>query len=313
MKAFLRKFILFLLLVPVVWILGLFAYVKVIPGFMQTNVRVNFYRNFNTYTFKDIDTVKNVDILVAGPSSGFRSFDPRIFGQAGARTFIMGSSAQSPVQTEYLVNKYLDKIKPKMFVYVIDMQSFSSDGAEGWLFLMNNITHYDGGFLKNVMETKNLILLNTLTYNMVAGLFSKPEPAKYDFESYVSNGFVQYNTPYRDTSVFSVTYSKAKCEFGDNQKLAFERIINAVKERNIPIVFVQTPIAHQFFDRVSNPDEFDKYIQSHSGIHYINCNYSNFTDHEMWDVIHMNQSGVDKFDHLLIDSFTSWKLLPIKR
>jgi len=312
MKIFLTRFFLFLLLIPIVWVLGLLLYVKVIPGFMQTNVRVSFYRNFNANTFREIDTTQNVDILIAGPSSGFRSFDPRIFLASGVKTFIMGSSAQSPVQTEYLVNKYLDQIKPKIFVYVIDMQSFSSDGAEGWLFLMNNLSKYDGGFIKSIVSCKNLILFNTLSYNLVTNYLKKPDPLKQNFETYIGNGFVQYLTPYRDTNVFTVSFAKTKCEFGDNQKDAFIRIIEAVKKRNIPIVFVQTPLSRNFFDRVSNPGDFDEYIRSF-GIHYINFNYCGFSDHEMWDNIHLNQNGVEKMDKIVIDSLSAWNYLAIKK
>ena len=61
---------------------------------------------------RELKKTHDVDILFLGSSHTYRGFDPRIFARHGFHTFNLGSSSQSPIQTEILLKRYLDKLNP---------------------------------------------------------------------------------------------------------------------------------------------------------------------------------------------------------
>lgn len=306
--VFIRKFLVFLLLVPIMWTIGVYIYGRIAPGFIQKNVRVTYYRNFNYISFAELDTLKELDILIAGPSCAFRSFDPRFFRKNGLNIFIMGSSAQSPLQTEYLVKKYLKKLNPKLFIYVADMQAFSADGVEGWLFVLNNLKEYDADFYKATIPTKSAVLLNTINYNVMDRIRKQPEFTS-KIEKYVGNGYIEYNQLRHDSLFYNLSYTPYPCVFPDNQITSFNNMIAEVRKRNIPIAIIQTPSYPKYFKRISNPQTIDSFFHAVPGTNYANFNYNKFEDAEFWDPIHLNQTGVERFDEMVLDSLKSWNLL----
>jgi hypothetical protein len=308
MTTFFKKFIGFIILALIAWLFGITLFGRLAPGYLQKNVRVTYYRNYNLNTFREIDTVSSPDILIAGSSTAFRSFDPRVFSRSGLRIFVIGSSAQSPVQTEYLVNKYIDKLKPKMFIYVANMQSFNSDGKEGWLFLINNLLSYDKTFIKGALTDKSFILYNTFAYNVVDHMLRTPKPVTSKIERYVGSGYVEYTVLAHDTIFHNNLFPKNTYTMDEKQKQAFERTVQEIKKRNIPLLVIQAPMFPPLFKTVTNPHDFDNYFLQTQGLWYINYNYADFNKDEFWDIYHLNQHGVEKLDKMAIDTLASLKL-----
>ena len=52
---------------------------------------------------READTTANVNILVLGASHAYRGIDPRVFTEKGYRLFNLGSSSQTPLQTQILL------------------------------------------------------------------------------------------------------------------------------------------------------------------------------------------------------------------
>ena len=224
----------------------------------------------------------------------------------------MASSAQSPIQTEYLVNKYIDKIKPKIFIYIPNMVSFTSDGVEGWLFLVNNLEQYDARFLRETISSNNYYLYNALCFNIIDHNLGKPKPVKSKTEYYLGSGCVGFTTILGDTSYYASDYSKKdSCKIPPKQKEAFDRMMKVLYEKKIPVVIAQTPIYQPFFKCYLNPNEIDDYFRSFPGVHYVNFNYNGFDEYDFWDQQHMNSNGVAKFDNMLIDSLRKWKYMSL--
>ena len=307
MRVFIIRFFFFIFLVIIAWLAGITVFGRLAPGFLQKNVRVTFYRNFNRNTLAEIDTIKGTDIMVAGSSTAFRSFDPRIFGKAGKNIFVLGSSAQSPLQTEYLVNKYIDQVKPKLFIYVANMQAFNSDGKEGWLFLLNNLKQFDGAFIKGALAEKSFILYNTYAYNVVDHILRRQQPFLSNRERYVSNGYVEYTVLTRDTTFANGITPNSTFKIDERQKAAFERTVQVLKQRNIPLLIVQAPMYPPYFESISNVREFDDYFLHIPATHYINFNFNGFARQDFWDLYHLNQNGVAKFDQMMLDTLSVGK------
>src|SRR5690606_34946967 len=87
----------------------------------------------------EADTIQNVDILIIGSSHAYRGYDVRLFGSNGSKVFNLGSSAQTPIQTEYLVNKYINDFKPKFIVFDIYPKVLCIDGVESTMDLLSNV------------------------------------------------------------------------------------------------------------------------------------------------------------------------------
>src|SRR5688572_16583258 len=79
-----------------------------------------------------------VDVLFVGSSHSYRSFDPQWFKDRGVTTFNMGTTAQAPVNSYYLLERHLKKLAPKTVVYVLFWGVMSGDGIESFLDLSKN-------------------------------------------------------------------------------------------------------------------------------------------------------------------------------
>ena len=90
-------------------------------------------------------------------------FDVRIFNSHGYNSFNLGSSAQTPIQSEQLLRKYLSKLKPKLLVFEINPSSLTSDGLESTIDIICN-SHLDMNTIQMAFETKSLKVINTLLY-----------------------------------------------------------------------------------------------------------------------------------------------------
>jgi hypothetical protein len=303
MRRFIKRVVFFIPLIFIAWVAGVFISGKVFPGFLQKNVRVTYYKNYNSVSLKEIDTVHDIDILIAGPSSAFRSFDPRIFETNNLRIFNMGSSAQSPVQTEYLARKYLQRIHPRLFIYVANVQALASDGVEGWLFLINNLQQYDGEFWEKTLSTKSYYLYSALCYNVANNNLCGTTPYHSKIEKYISSGFVEYVEDAHDTNFYHTAYSAKEYTFPSFQQEAFVRLTKLCRAANVPMLVIQVPQYDGLYNSFSNRAAIDSYFTSFSEMHYINYKDNGyFKKDDFWDAMHLNQHGVAGMDNMIIDS-----------
>ena len=79
-----------------------------------------------------------VDILVLGSSLAYRGIDPRQFAAAGYTLFNLGSSSQTFIQTEVLVERYLDRFDPELIIIEVDPWPFHTEGVESAVDLIAN-------------------------------------------------------------------------------------------------------------------------------------------------------------------------------
>src|SRR3546814_19469806 len=87
-------------------------------------------------------------------------FDPRIFKEAGYKTVNLGSSSQSPVQTDFLVNEYIDSLNPKLIVYEVYPFVFSIDGVEPSTDVISN-EFINWNMFVTIAKQHNVKLYNT--------------------------------------------------------------------------------------------------------------------------------------------------------
>ena len=125
MKQFVSDILKFIGLASIIYLSGIFVWGKFIPQKLKPNLQYiqGAYGFINTRA-KEARISDGVDVLILGSSHAYRGFDVRIFGEAGYKTFNLGSSSQSPIQTYLLLKRYLDLLKPKLVIYEVYPTTF---------------------------------------------------------------------------------------------------------------------------------------------------------------------------------------------
>lgn len=261
--------------------------------------------NVNSYghmfsRIKEARNTKNIDLLVIGASQAYRGFDTRLFREAGYQTFNLGSSNQTPLQTEVLLKRYLDTLNPDALIYVVYPEVFEVDGVESSLDLIAN-DKIDLGIVVLALKQGNLKLFNTIIYAGYRELFGLnarfKEPVQKGNDTYVAGGYVEkLLSNYAYHSYKSNTWNSNREQFK-----AFERSLNYIKERGINVILIQTPTPKAFYTSHTNNDWFDNRMEEYGDYYNFNNRIQLDDSLHFYDEFHMNQLGVEIFNKKLIE------------
>lgn len=259
----------------------------------------------------DVKKIKNIDILFLGSSHSYRGFDPRIFSKYGLKTFNLGSSAQTPLQTEVLIDRYLSKLNPKLVIFEVYPDSFTGDGVESALDLISNDEN-DFKTLKMSVKINNVKIYNTLLYGFTRDLFnlnsSSFEKKIKKNDTYIYGGYVE-----REISFFKpIPFEKNKMKLNTLQLKSFDRIINYFKSKNINLILVYAPVTKAKYDSYINTKEYESFMNSYGEFYNFNKMLKLKDSIDFYDSHHLNQIGVKKFNLRLIDILRKKKYLEIK-
>ena len=302
MKLFIRRLFLFLLFSSIFYICMLFIWNRpFIPNVLRPNFNYPSGGYGHTQTrLNEVKTINTIDILFLGSSHTYRGFDPRIFKAHGFTSFNLGSSAQTPVQTEILLKRYLDKLNPKLIIYEIDPWALISDGIESSLDLISNdqndLYSYNMAIKLNNIKTYHALLYGT-TRDIIQLNNQFLEPFKKGKDTYISGGFVEKEIKYYEPVIIpksEITVSKKQVEI-------FKNVINEIKKRKINLQLVYAPISKSLYSSYTNMNYFDSLISSQA--QYTNFNkILNLKDSiHFYDDLHLNQNGVTLFNEKLIN------------
>ena len=264
---------------------------------------------FMNSRIKDIGLNQNCDVLILGSSHAYRSFDPRIFNRYHIMCFNVGSSSQTPIETELLVNKYIDLIKPKTVIYEVYPVTFTEDGVESALDLLASDA-LDVNTLKMVFKLNQITVYNTFLYAYFRQLLSLnnsfTEQVKKGDDTYINGGFVERKLSY----YHQVKPPKmSKLIFNPNQIAAFENTLTLLQQKGIKVLLVQAPITYQLYHSFLNRNEIDDYFHSKNNSYY-NYNGLNLSNEYFFDADHLNQKGVEVFNTKLIELLFELNLKP---
>lgn len=256
----------------------------------------------------EVKYFKNIDILILGSSNAYRGFDPRIFKQNGFTIFNLGSSAQTPNQTDFLINKYLNQLNPKVVIYAISPIALEIDGVESMLDLISNET-LDEQILFSTLSYKKVLLLNSFLYQLFRKVFrldvNYTEYYSKDLDTYISGGYVQrVVTPFNTKD-----YESKKRRLNAELLTKFSNVCSLVTKRGLKLVLIQTPVHNLKFDDDFDLTDFTSIMSDFE----VNLDYSNdnrfHSDSLFMDNVHLNQNGVDLFNPILIDSLKKLAIL----
>lgn len=254
---------------------------------------------------KEIETIDSIDILFLGNSTAYRNFDPRIFQKHNIKIFVLGSSSQTPIQTEVLLKRYLKNISPKYVVYAVSNMIFSSNGLESAIDINSN-DQIDYNSLKMATTINHPRLYNSLIFSTFKEFLNEPytEPLVKDGELYISGGFVESDVCfYKKESEIEVEMPK---EFNKKQLKSFNNIIEILEQEKIKYTLISIPFVSKYNFEENNNSEFQSFIS--------NYNYYNLSNVEMndtlhfYDNFHLNQIGVEHFNEIFINEFYNKKI-----
>ncbi len=246
----------------------------------------------------EVKDKKNLDILFLGSSHAYRGFDTRLFENDSTLVFNLGSSSQTPKQTEVLLERYLDALTPKLVIYEVYPETFAMDGVESANDLVSNDQN-DLLSLKMAMEINHIKVYNTLLYSVADQLLKKNnhEDSIHGRDTYIPGGFVQTELRhYQPTS--SILKTSA---FKDDQFEKFKEILSALRARNCDVVLVFAPVTTSEYEALGDMTLFNSQMRDLGDYYNFNEIMTLNDSLHFYDAHHLNQNGVELFNQRLIE------------
>lgn len=303
MKKFLLNLLKFIAFAIPFYVITICLWSWMMPQFLAKNTRNKLASYGHLYSrAREAENIKNPDILFLGSSHAYRGFDTRVFAKYGIKAFNLGSSSQSPINTQVFLKQYLDKIQPKFVVYEVYAGTLCTDGVESSLDMLIN-----GKIDKNAVDMSfkvhNLMTYNTLIYGYFRQIFNLnkniTEPEKQGDDFYVENGGFVETTVARENT--SLDFEKSKWELNDKQIQALKENIEILQQRKIPFLLVQTPITKALYNSKTNNKEVDDLLSKLGKYKNFTGDF-NFDDRkDFYDDNHMNQKAVVEFNEKFIE------------
>lgn len=310
---FIFRSIAFLCLAAVVYAVGIFiSGTMVHPALVRNLVYPKGGYGHMWSRLKEVEDHGPVDIVVLGSSIAYRDFDPRQFAAAGYSMFNLGSSSQSFLQTEVLVDRYMDRLDPKLTIIEVTPSVFQTDGVESSLDLLAN-GGVDLDMIEMAWQVGNIKTFNALVYSgerQVLDLDRDFKEAALDIEGknrYVPGGFVEHTSGH---FIPKGTPAKRGTEPSPDQLAALEGILAKLKDDGRKYVLIQAPLSPWQYASYTDPEAHAARMCALGT--YINMNgIAGLEDSSgFYDKSHMNQFGVTLFHAALLDSLEHHGLLP---
>lgn len=268
---------------------------------------------------QEVKKVKNVDILFVGSSHAYRGFDPRIFKHHGIESFNIGSPSQTPLNSYFLLKEHLTHIRPRYLVLELYWNALAVDGVESGADIISN-TEISSNMIKMICEVDNFITYNSLLISSGHQLF-KPLDTTYQKhdknERYIKGGFSEsLRKKNKRSSKYFKSLPSYEIKLNSTQLEYIEKILLMCLEHNIQPILVVAPVTKEYKASIVNYDEYKEEINKIAkkfGKSIYDYNQRRelilSTSIDFYDISHLNQSGVDKFNKLLIRDLQKYESL----
>ena len=269
---------------------------------VKKNLRYQIRPDGHTFSrLKELRKIKNIDILFLGSSHTYRGFDNRIYEKEGLKAFNLGSNSQTPIQTKYLLDNYLDSLNPKVVVFEVCPFVFNLDGVESSMEIIANDA-LNEHTLNLVFKQNHLKVYNAIIFTAYRRLFyndleDTKEKIKNNNDTYIPGGFVDIKLFYYKKEQFESQQWLPNIK----QMRSFVRIVDMLKEKNIELLLVQAPVTSDLYNSYENNLQFDQEMEKFGT--YYNFNESlKLTDSvHFFDFHHLNRNGIEIFNHEILD------------
>jgi len=314
MRVFLRKIVIsfvFCLIVQVI----IFVFLSVFITDRQIyNVKLTTGGSgYALSRYADAKLLRDVDILFCGSSHCYRGFDTRLFEENDIKSFNMGSSAQTPLNTYYLLKEYIDSIKTKILILETFSGTLSLQGSESSIDLISNLELTDN-MHRMVLNTNDFETYKSYAYlklNRILYPLNIKHQKEMKSDIYLEGGYVK--TTKISNEKINYNYKKKNVEILNKQLNYIELIAKLCKENEIEFILMQTPMSKSVRNSITNFDEIDQILAAlarKNSFLYVNFNANQMYDsmqldvnYDWYDNSHLTQTGVNKFNKYLISKF----------
>lgn len=256
--------------------------------------------------FREFEPEAHHDVVAIGSSHAYRGYDPRIFARHGWSMFNLGSSAQSPLNSWFVFEHYLNPQNTGLLLLDVYEVAMEIDGLESTVDLSQCLTSNDA-VIRMALAQRDPRAINILMLRW----FDRNEPPRYLDSNYVSGGFSQT----RDSIKAPIHYLTGRHYDPEPRQVHFFRkILERCHATGIPVVLVCHPYPKQA-DRAKH-EEFSQWLRDEAapyGFSILDMAFDHglpLDDHDhFYDHNHLNQAGVEIFDAVLIDRLEAMGLL----
>ena len=281
------------------------------------------YRNYTTpggwgqslRRFRDLGNTGTLKVLIAGSSHAYRSFDPRIFAERGLSAFNVGSTNQTPLNTYYLLRRFIPAISPELVLLEVYARTLSSqDGLEGFFDLSANLP-LSPEMIRMAFATGKPHAVNTLVELQMRRLvhpLDRVRQEDIEDEVYVTGGYCESGETIGEGQAFQ---HFGRVEPSPTQIEYLEKILGYLRDRGIRVVMVTAPFPAEHRRAIENYAALSRRIgelADRRGIPYLDFNYlidlRTYTHFK--DTHHLNRAGVRRFNRDLLDRLEKRNLLP---
>lgn len=300
-KRFIISLSLFLPFLSLVYFLFVIIGANAPSSYLKPNIHYYVGSYGHIYSrIKDIKNYNNIDLLFLGSSHAYRGFDTRIFEQSGLSSFNLGSSSQTPIQTEVLLYRYLDSLAPRSIIIEVSPTLFMSDGIESSLDIMAN-DKLDKYLVTKLIKWDNAKMVNSFIYACSQNLTNSnyQEAVVKGNDIYIPGGFVEKKLSYYKPE----NQDEQTLNLKPSQVEAFNRIIKLLKQKDIPFLLIQAPISKSLYKSYSNIQPFDSLMNKQGRYYNYNKNSTFIDTIHFFDSHHLNQNGVKLFNQNVIEIF----------
>lgn len=307
MRRFVHKVLLFSALSAccyLLWILFLGG-----TGFLRTvNYRLGNYGHlFSRY--QEAAKVSDIDVLFLGSSHCYRTFDTRYFDSLGYRSFNLGSSNQTPVQTLVLLRQLLPQMSPKLVVFEVHPDIMSNDGVEGAVDLLSNVP-VESPSTEMALQYGSLKVFNTwlyalLRHSLTHDISRFQEDSVLGGFAYVPGGFVY---PVEEQHFLDSLLPQKTIMVQDKQVEALSECLQMLRDRTVPYLLVEVPSSKALNYSYTNHSDFERLMQSlgpYQKLSSLPCPDSV----GFYDADHLTQYGVRLVCRQMADILSSQNIL----
>jgi hypothetical protein len=306
MFQFIKNFFQFFLYAILFYIVAIILFGEY--NLKELNKNLNYRRGSYGHMFsriQDINKADHLDVLVVGSSHAYRGFDPRIFNSQNINLFNLGSNIQTPVQTKFLLEKYLDRLKPSTVIFEVFPEVFKSDGIESTLDIISN-DKIELNTFKMVLQINHLKVYNSFIFAYYRQFFGLDnnfvEEKEKDGDKYVKGGYVEKLITNRKE--INLKVKPRNISFHKSQLKAFTKIVEILKVKKIKLILVQAPVTSYYYNNIENKQEIDS-LFSQYGLYYNFNGKLKLSDNlDFYDSNHLNQTGVEKFNKVFLNYYT---------
>lgn len=267
--------------------------------------------------YRELERQAPVDVLFVGSSHSYRSFDPEWFASKGVKTFNMGTTAQAPVNSYYLLERRLDQLAPKTVVYVLFWGVMSGDGIESFLDLSKNMA-LEPELFSMAWSIRDPRVFNALAMKALR-IGASEELAKAKWvpeldERYAGAGYVESNLRY-DGKPYELA---TRIRIEETQREYLEKTIDRVKSRDIKMLLVAVPVPKSTLKSLQNYDEYRGEIRTLAGKHGVEfVDFNDLVelkdDTHFLDFQHLNKDGVAALSPVVYKALLDRGLIPAEK